>query len=54
MRDFTAMAVQLDQHRAEHPTGTHRLPTPFIWQDPTACPAARGSMGGTFCANRSP
>ncbi|UWR32232.1 helicase RepA family protein [Sulfitobacter sp. W027] len=38
MRDFTAMAVQLDQHRAEHPTGTHRLPTPFIWQDPNSLP----------------
>lgn len=38
MRDFTAMAVQLDQHRAEHPTGTHRLPTPFIWQDPSSLP----------------
>jgi len=38
MRDFTAMAVQLDQHRAEHPTGAHRLPTPFIWQDPSSLP----------------
>jgi len=38
MRDFTAMAVQLDQHRAEHPTGTHRLPTPFVWQDPSSLP----------------
>ncbi|UWR33734.1 helicase RepA family protein [Sulfitobacter sp. W027] len=38
MRDFTAMAVQLDQHRAEHPTDAHRLPTPFIWQDPNSLP----------------
>ncbi|MFG6589985.1 AAA family ATPase [Sulfitobacter sp. 1A12157] len=38
MRDFTAMAVQLDQHRAEHPTGADRLPTPFIWQDPNSLP----------------
>ncbi|WPZ21681.1 AAA family ATPase [Sulfitobacter faviae] len=38
MRDFTAMAVQLDQHRAEHPTGADRLPTLFIWQDPNSLP----------------
>ena len=38
MRDFSSMAVQLDQHRAEHPTGTHRLPTAFKWQDPNCLP----------------
>ncbi|SFF17081.1 plasmid and phage replicative helicase [Sulfitobacter brevis] len=38
MRDFTAMAVQLDQHRTEHPNSADRLPTPFIWQDPSGLP----------------
>ncbi len=38
MRDFTVMAAQFDQHRVEHPNDAERLPTPFIWQDPSGLP----------------
>ncbi|EAP78245.1 AAA family ATPase [Roseovarius nubinhibens] len=38
MRDFSDMAAQLAEHRAEHPVHSARLPTPFIWKDPSSLP----------------
>ncbi len=39
MRDFAEMAVQLDAHRAEFPKErSDRLPTEFVWRDPSAIP----------------
>lgn len=38
MRDFSDMAAQLAEHRAEHPVHSGRLPTPFIWKDPSSLP----------------
>lgn len=38
MRDFSNMAAQLDDHRAKHPFEVVRMPTPFVWQDPSTLP----------------
>jgi hypothetical protein len=39
MRDFSDMNTQLDAHRAEFPqTRTDRLPTQFVWRDPSSIP----------------
>ena len=38
MRDFSTMAAHLDDHRAKHPFEVVRMPTPFVWQDPSTLP----------------
>ncbi len=39
MRDFSEMAIHLDQHRAEFPRDRgDRLPTEFVWRDPASIP----------------
>lgn len=39
MRDFSDMAIHLDQHRAEFPRDrADLLPTAFVWRDPSAIP----------------
>lgn len=39
MRDFAEMAGQLEAHNADFPrTGADRLPTAFVWRDPSTIP----------------
>jgi hypothetical protein len=39
MRDFADMAGQLDAHNADFPrTRADRLPTEFVWRDPSTIP----------------